>query len=260
VTDSVTPDVDWRLGVVLLALVAIGVVASRIGQLGVAKDTVVVSVRGCVQLGIVALVITAALEHIAGALGFALLMLLVASWTAAGRIGIPRPSAQTVALTAALAAGAVPITALIIGSGVIPFNGAGIVPTAGIIIGNTMTAAVLAGRRAFDELESSFGAYEAGLAVGLTSPVAAYEVLRPSAKEALAPGLDKTRTVGLVTLPGAFVGVLLGGGTPLQAGAAQILVLVGLVAAQSITASLMLRQVAHGHLVRTELAERYPNG
>jgi len=31
---------------------------------------------------------------------------------------------------------------------------------------------------------------------------------------ALVPGLDQTRTVGLVTLPGAFVGVLLAGASP----------------------------------------------
>ncbi len=44
--------------------------------------------------------------------------------------------------------------------------------------------------------------------------------------------LDQIRTVGLVTLPGAFVGVLLGGGSPLAAGAAQLLVLVGLLATE----------------------------
>ena len=39
------------------------------------------------------------------------------------------------------------------------------------------------------------------------------------------PGIDQNRTVGLVTLPGAFVGVLIGSGDPVQAGAAQVLVL-----------------------------------
>jgi ABC-type iron transport system FetAB permease component len=33
------------------------------------------------------------------------------------------------------------------------------------------------------------------------------------------PVLDQTRTVGLVRLPGAYVGVLLGGAGPLRAGA-----------------------------------------
>ena len=103
-----------------------------------------------------------------------------------------------------------------------------------------------------------FGAYEAGLALGLESKAAAIEVIQPSAKEALTPNLDKTRTVGLVALPGAFVGVLLGGGTPLQAGAAQILVLVGIVAAQAITSAVLLRLVAEARVVRGGMRERYP--
>ena len=61
------------------------------------------------------------------------------------------------------------------------------------------------------------------------------EVIERRLPEALVPALDQTRTVGLVTLPGAFVGVLLGGGTPIQAGATQVLVLLGLLAAETIT-------------------------
>lgn len=253
---SVAPTPDWRLAVVLLVLVAVGVLASRVGHLDVARDTVVVTVRGVLQLAIVSVVITAALRSIWGSLAFAVLMLAVATYTSTKRIGAPRR--QLLWVGSAIAAGAVPVLALILGTGVIPFNGPGLVPIAGIIIGNTMTASTLTGRRAYDELEGSFGAYEAGLAVGLQSPEAAFEVIQPSAKESLTPGLDKTRTVGLVTLPGAFVGVLLGGGTPLEAGAAQILVLVGLLAAQAITTGLLLRMVASARVVRHDLAGSYP--
>lgn len=82
-------------------------------------------------------------------------------------------------------------------------------------------------------------------------------VVQPTAREGLTPGLDQTRTVGLVTLPGALVGVLLGG-TPLEAGAAQVLVLIGLMAAQAITAALLLRQMAIGRVVRRDLALVHP--
>lgn len=54
--------------------------------------------------------------------------------------------------------------------------------------------------------------------------------------EALIPGLDQIRTAGVVTLPGAFIGVLLGGGSPAQAAAAQVLVLMGIMAAQTVAA------------------------
>lgn len=62
------------------------------------------------------------------------------------------------------------------------------------------------------------------------------------------PGLDQTRTVGLVTLPGAFVGVLLAGASPVQAGAAQVLVLVGLLLVQSTAAAVVVELVAAGRL------------
>jgi len=61
--------------------------------------------------------------------------------------------------------------------------------------------------------------------------------------------LDQTRTVGLVTLPGAFVGVLLGGGSPLEAGAAQLLVLLGLLAAQMLAVWCVTELVARGLLL-----------
>jgi putative ABC transport system permease protein len=253
---TAAPSPDWRLALVLLVLVAVAVAASRLGDLGVERQQVTAAVRAVIQLAVVSLVITAALESLWWSLAFVALMFAVASVTSAGRVGSPR--AQLPWVMAAIAAGAVPVLALILGSGTVPFNGPGIIPIAGIVIGNTMTAATLTGRRAYDEIAGRFGTYEAGLAIGLTSRAAAYEVIQPTAKEALTPGLDQTRTVGLVTLPGAFIGVLLGGGTPLEAGAAQILVLIGLMAGQALTAAVLLRLVAAGRVVRADLADRYP--
>jgi putative ABC transport system permease protein len=251
---TVTP--DWRLAGVLVVLVALAVAASAAGRLGVGRQQVVAGVRAVVQLAVVSLVIAAALASVWWSLAFVALMFCVATLTSTGRIGCPRSQLPWVA--AAIAAGVVPVLGLVLASGVVPFTGVGVIPVAGIVIGNTMTAATLTGRRAYDELTRGFGTYEAGLAVGLTSPEAAYEVLTPTAKEALTPGLDQTRTVGLVTLPGAFIGVLLGGGTPLQAGAAQILVLMGLMAGQAITSAVLLRLVAAARVVRRDLAAVYP--
>ena len=54
--------------------------------------------------------------------------------------------------------------------------------------------------------------------------------------------------MGLVTLPGAFVGMLLGGASPLQAAAVQLLVLVGLLLVQSVAVLATLELVARGQL------------
>ena len=50
-----------------------------------------------------------------------------------------------------------------------------------------------------------------GIAIACVSAVVL--VADPTAAQALVAAMDQTRTVGLVTLPGAFVGMLLGGAT-----------------------------------------------
>ena len=74
--------------------------------------------------------------------------------------------------------------------------------------------------------------------------------------EAIIPTVDNTRTVGLVTLPGAFVGVLLGGGSALQAGASQMLVLLGILAGQAVTIVVAHRFMMQGRLLPSDLKEK----
>jgi putative ABC transport system permease protein len=64
------------------------------------------------------------------------------------------------------------------------------------------------------------------------------------------PALDQTRTVGLVTLPGAFVGMLLGGASAVEAGSVQLLVLIALLAAETIAVVGVAELVASGRLRR----------
>ena len=61
---------------------------------------------------------------------------------------------------------------------------------------------------------------------------------------ALIPSVDQTKTTGLVTLPGAFVGAIFGGLSPLEAGRFQIVVLASIMAAGSVTAILLITLLA----------------
>jgi UDP-glucose/iron transport system permease protein len=237
----------------LLVLLGLAVTASFVGRLHVQGRLATAALRAVVQLAIVSLIIAAVLGRLAWSGVFAVVMLGVAVTTSAGRIGA-RGSWPWVAV--AIASGVVPVLIVIFTSGAVPFTGAGLVPMAGIIIGGAMTANSLAGRRAFAALRDEFGSYEAALSIGLPRASAITEVIERHLPEALVPGMDQTRTVGLVTLPGAFVGVLLGGGSPLQAGAAQILVLIGLMATQSITVVVAHGLMRSGRLLPADLKER----
>lgn len=178
----------------------------------------------------------------AGVGAFLLVMYGVASFTAGRRISraYPWPAALPVA------AGTFPVLALLFGSGVAPAQGVVIIPIAGILLGGCLTATALAGRRAVDELRVRKGEVEAALALGFLDRDAALEVCRPAAAQALVPALDQTRTVGLVTLPGAFVGMLLGGAEPLEAGIVQLVVLVALLAAEAVAVLVTVELVARG--------------
>lgn len=252
---SQAPEVGWLFGIVLIALVGIAVLASRAGGLSLDRDLVTAAVRAAVQLAVVALFIAAVLSRSWASALFALLMFGVATGTAARRIGAGRSWPW---VAAAIAGGVAPVLALVFGSGVVPLNGAGIVPIAGIVIGGTMTALSLTGRRAFSALRQDRGLVEAGLALGMQQHPAILEVIARHSREALTPALDQTRTVGLVTLPGAFVGVLLGGGSAVDAGTAQLLVLVGLLAAQTVTVVLTQQLIAADRIMPVDIRATLP--
>jgi putative ABC transport system permease protein len=57
------------------------------------------------------------------------------------------------------------------------------------------------------------------------------------------PGLDQTKSTGLVTLPCAFVGALFGGASPAQAAQFQLVVLAGIALAMLITGVTVTRLV-----------------
>jgi putative ABC transport system permease protein len=76
------------------------------------------------------------------------------------------------------------------------------------------------------------------------------EIIGTTPTNALLPNLDSTRTVGLVTLPGAFVGVLLSTGSATQAGAVQILILIALLLSQTCGVVVTVELIARGMIIR----------
>jgi putative ABC transport system permease protein len=247
-------DLGPRLAVALVALTALAAVAGRLSGLGQDRPVVVAALRATVQLAAVSAALLAVVRSLALSALFVLLMVGVAAVTAAGRatgLAVRSPGSARRVGTAAtpVLAGAVPVVTLVLTSGAVPLRGEAVIPIAGILVGGAMTATSLAGRRLREELAARRGEVEAALALGLVRADAVREVLRPAAATALVPPLDQTRTVGLVTLPGAFVGVLLGGGSPLEAGAAQLLVLVGLLATQVVAVWTVVELVARGRLL-----------
>ncbi|AXE77707.1 ABC transporter permease [Streptomyces atratus] len=239
--------VDITLGVVLALLLAAAASVAALASLGRSREILLAGLRAAVQLAAVSLLIGWVVRSLPPLLGFVALMYAVAVRTAGRRITRNR-TWWWAALP--IGAGVAPVVALLLLTGLVPVRGITLIPVTGILIGGALTATVLGGRRALDELTTRRGEVEAGMALGLLDRDARLEIARPAAADALLPGLDQTRTVGLVTLPGAFVGMLLGGASPVQAGAVQLFVLVALMAVQAVAVTTVLELVARGRLHR----------
>jgi putative ABC transport system permease protein len=244
---STLVSVGPALAVALVLLVVMGCALSALGELGRGRDISVAATRAVVQLAGIALVLAAIVGSLTGSLAFVGAMFVVATGTAARRLVRSRRGWWT---AVPIGAGTLPVVGLLLGLGVVPLQGVAVVPIAGILIGGAMTATVLAGRRGLDELAARRGEVEAALSLGLLPRHASLMVCRPAASEALLPALDQTRTVGLVALPGAFVGTLLGGASPVEAGAVQVLILVALLAVQSVAVVGTVELLARGTLRR----------
>ncbi|MEV0279013.1 ABC transporter permease [Streptomyces sp. NPDC050610] len=245
--------VNATLGAVLAVLLVAAVGVTALARLsdgrgrGYARAIATSGVRAAVQLAAVSYVIGFVIRSVPLLLAFIALMFLVAVRTSGRRV----TDNGTWWWTAVpIGAGVAPVVVALLLTGLVPLKGIALIPITGILIGGGLTATVLGGRRALDELHVRRGEVEAGMALGLLDREARLEIARPAASDALLPGLDQTRTVGLVTLPGAFVGMLLGGASPVLAGAVQLFVLVALMAVQAVAVAVVLELIARGRIHR----------
>ena len=104
-----------------------------------------------------------------------------------------------------------------------------LIPLAGMLFGNAMNSASLAGDRLLNSINQNRLEIETHLCLG-ASPVQAIASYKKDAiRTGLIPILNNMVVVGLVSLPGMFTGQVLGGSDPLDAASYQILILFAIV-------------------------------
>ena len=245
-----TIDPGWPVAIALLSLLALVIIAYRTARLSLAREAVVAGLRAAAQLTLAAAIITAVIGSLWLSALALLGMFVMAVATTSRRIdaGGSWPWAAL-----AMASGIAPVIAILLASGTIPFQGIALIPVVGIVLGNTMTVHTLLGRRAFAALREERGQYEACLSLGLAPSQSIDEIIHRRVPEALVPSLDQVRTSGVVTLPGAFIGVMLGGGSAIQAATAQVLVLFAIMGTQSVTAGVAARLIRSRRLLPRDL-------
>lgn len=234
-------DVTWVGLLASLVLVAVAAGISRWQRLGLEAS-----------IGVAVLRATAQLLLVGAGLGLVLAEDAPLVWSWLWVVGIVVFAAATVArrapaipglFTIALRAQVVTATlslGVIFGLSIFPLEARTLVPVAGMILGNAMTSAVVAGRRLVEEFADKRDELEARLALGCSSAESARPYLRTVLRTAISPQVESTKAVGLVFLPGAMTGLILAGVDPLDAVLVQLalmlLILGGVATVATVTA------------------------
>jgi putative ABC transport system permease protein len=245
-----SPHLVWfALG--LLVLVAATMGLARVAGVGLGWAPLVSMVRASVQLAVVALLLRGVLAVEWTVVAFVALMLATASWTSAGRLRELWHGRRS-AVTGVLCGAAVSLV-LVFALRLVQLDTRYVVAVGGIVIGNSMSAATLAGRNFLRAVRHRRDEIEAWLSLGAPPSRAHLEIGQQAVRESLLANLDQTRSTGLVTLPGAFVGALFGGASPAQAAQFQLVVLAGIALAMTTCAVIVTRLLGRSPYVAPTL-------
>lgn len=233
-------DVSYLGLTISLLLVAVAVGFSIAQRLGIERSLLWAATRALVQLL---------------AIGFALGLIidpetpLIWSWlwivvmvgVAADTVGRRAPEAPGIRGIAAVAFAAAAVVSLgvLFGFGIFPLEARALVPLSGMMLGNSMIAAVVVSRRLVEELRDKRLEVEARLALAQPSLDAARPYLRSSIRTALIPRIENTKAVGLIALPGAMTGLILAGVDPVDAVRVQASVMYLLLGATATTTAVV---------------------
>jgi putative ABC transport system permease protein len=217
------------------ALVLVAMLLSWHLRLGLGRDMLWGAVRTFVQLTLTGYVLAFIFDsrNVWLTLLALALMFVVAIHTAQGRMAVPFAGRRAVFTAAILIGGALVlafVTALVLR--ISPwYDPRYLLPLAGMIVGNAMTAVALAVDRFSGDLRRRRAEVEAALALGATPAQAVTRIRRDALRTAVMPSVNSMLVVGIVSLPGMMTGQIIAGQAPTQAVHYQIVVMYMITAA-----------------------------
>jgi putative ABC transport system permease protein len=252
-------DIGWSGLAISLLLVGVAIVISVIRKLGLERSIAWASARAFVQLIAVGLLLDLVLEPdrtVAWAFVWVAVMLVVAAATVSRRA---REVQQLFRLAlAAFTCSAVLTLGVLFGLGIFELDARTLIPLAGLMVGNSMTATVVVARRVYEELRDKRDEVEARLALGQSGSVAAQPYVRSALRTALIPQIEITKAVGLVALPGSMTGLILAGVEPLDAVQVQAAVMYLILGSVATTTSVVALGVQRRLFTRDHRLVRMP--
>jgi putative ABC transport system permease protein len=207
-----------------LILVVIIVLLSKWQGIGVEDKLLIGTIRGTIQIILMALVLEIIFELKDMVLIFGLLtiMSIFAAHTAASNLDeIPGVMKATLP---GITIGSLFVMFLCVILGIVEPVGEYIIPMGGMVIGNSMGLSSLALERMWSNAQKQRDLLETALALGASAYQALDLTIKESVKAGLLPNLNRYAALGIVTIPGLMSGMIIGGMLPVVAALYQVIV------------------------------------
>ena len=230
-----TIPIEPRDVAISLLFVAVAVLAARWERIDEERGIALAALRAIAQLLAIGYVIEAVFgfEHLAATAAFIAVMLAFATQIAARR-GAGVPGSVTVAAVG-IAAASLGVLGAMVALDIVPPRAQYLIPIAGMLIGNSMSACGIALREIARDRTRSATEIETALGLGAAPRAAARDCRRRTMRAAIGPLIDATKAVGVVSLPGAMTGMILAGVRPLEAVQLQMVVMFMLLGATAVS-------------------------
>lgn len=204
-------------------------------KLGLGNDILIAGIRAVIQLFLIGYVLAYVLrvDHTILTLVMVLFIIFNASYNAHTRSEGINNSFKISLLSIGI--GTALSLLILVFSGVIEWTPSQIVPITGMIASNAMTAIGVVYRSLNSKFTDQRQQVLEKLALGADKKQASMSIVRESIKTGMAPSVDRTKTVGLVSLPGMMSGLIFAGIDPVQAIRYQIIVMFMLISVTAIS-------------------------
>ncbi len=220
---------SWSRVALAALLVLVSGVLSMVLRLGMGRSLLIASVRTALQLVLVGMVLQWVFSRREWIPVVAVLvpMTIIAGVSAVQRGSRRFPGDIAIAIGSVWATGWI-VSAFGVFAVLRPhpwYHAQYVIPTTGLILGNSLTSIALALDRLTAELVTRRARVEALLAMGATRWEAARGPLRRAIRVGMTPTVNSMLAAGIVSLPGTLTGQLLAGIAPVDAAKYQIVIM-----------------------------------
>ena len=229
--------------VLCLGLIGIAIALSLWRKLGLEKQLAYGAARSLMQLIAIGYILDLvfAVDNWLVVLGILSVMIAIASIVTRNRIDQKLPGLLATVILSLVASSAFTLgyVILLIVQPDRWYEPQYLIPLAGMLFGNAMNGASLAGDRLLNTIKQNRLEIETHLCLGATGKQAIASYQKEAIRTGLIPTLNNMVVMGLVSLPGMFTGQVLAGSNPRDAASYQILILFAIVLVNLITAILI---------------------